>query len=97
MSNLVHKEATDNFTGLGATVAELQALYHGAGAAPAPIQAQPAAVDPVAYGLILSRIPRQRRQGPSAGAGFLCGAGLLCGNFGWPTAIGPDQHAAAYA
>ena len=38
-SNLVHTEATANFTALGATVAELQALYHGAGAAPAPTQA----------------------------------------------------------
>ena len=49
-SNLVHKEATENFTALGVTVAELQALYHGAGAAPAPMQALPVAVDPMANG-----------------------------------------------
>ena len=49
-SNLVHTEATANFTALSATVAELQALYVGAGAASAPTQAPPVAVDPMARG-----------------------------------------------
>ena len=47
-SNLVHKEASTNLAALGATVAGFQAPYAGAGAAPAPAWAPPAAVDPMA-------------------------------------------------
>ena len=49
-SNLVHVEAQASFMALGATVAELQALYHSGGPAPAPAPASTSAVDPMARG-----------------------------------------------
>ena len=49
-SNLVLKESTENFATIVAKFTELEALYHGSGAAPAPAQTQSTAADPLANG-----------------------------------------------